>query len=188
MNNGFNPQDQQPQGQQFQQGQPYQQPQGQQFQQGQPYQQPQGQQFQQPQGQQFYPPYQPYGKPPKKSNIFALLSLLTGLATFVMFLFVYIGYCACGGYGIEKYTSTPHATGAIWGFLGVICGILAIVFFVLSRKAGKDTMAIAGLICGIIGLVLCLIPAIGCTCNCVFYSSAENTVNDAVNDIFNSIW
>lgn len=42
-------------------------------------------------------------------------------------------------------------------YLGIICGIVAIVCAVLANKQGKTGLATGGLICGIIGIVLAIL-------------------------------
>ncbi len=43
-------------------------------------------------------------------------------------------------------------------YIGIVCGILGIVFYVLTKKHGTaNGMATAGLVCGIVGLALSIL-------------------------------
>ncbi len=83
------------------------------------------------QGNGFNPPpfwSQPQPQPPQ-SHGYNIATLVLGILSIV---------CCC-----------------FYGFISIICGILAIIFFVLSKKNGTSNgMAVAGLICAIFGLVL----------------------------------
>lgn len=46
-------------------------------------------------------------------------------------------------------------------FIGLVCGILAIIFGVKARKQTKSGMAIAGFVLGIVGTSLCGVTLLG---------------------------
>ena len=53
------------------------------------------------------------------------------------------------------------ASCCISEYVGIVCGILGIVFYVLAKKNSiANGMATAGLVCGIIGLVLSVVSII----------------------------
>lgn len=70
----------------------------------------------------------------KPVNGFAIASMVIGILSLVL--------CCCSEY------------------LGLILGILAIIFAVIAKKQGPSGMATAGLICGIIALVLSAVAII----------------------------
>ena len=71
------------------------------------------------------------------------------------------------------------------GWLGSICGILAIVFGVLGRKdAANKGKATAGLICGIIAVVWGIIAYLACVA-CV-NAAGEAAVNAAAAGLLNN--
>lgn len=74
----------------------------------------------------------------QKSNGKAIASLILGIIS-------------CAG-------SISYIVG--W-FVGIICGIIAIVFGVKARKEEKSGMALAGFILGIIGTSLCSLTLLG---------------------------
>ena len=46
-------------------------------------------------------------------------------------------------------------------YVGIVCGVLAIVFYVLTKRNGTaNGMATAGLVCGIVGLVLGIVSIV----------------------------
>lgn len=48
-------------------------------------------------------------------------------------------------------------------FIGVVCGILAIVFGHKARRQTKSGIATAGFVCGIVGLSLCALLFVSCS-------------------------
>ena len=81
--------------------------------------------------------------------------------------------------------------GAFFGtyaWIGMILGILAIVFAIVAKKQKQEGPATAGLVTGIIGLVLSLIMFIACIA-CVACASgvANNITEDDINNIISEI-
>lgn len=90
--------------------------------------------------------------PPKKTNGFAVASLICGVVALPLFC-------------------------CIW--LPILLGVLAIVFGILARRQDEKMpgMAVAGIICGVIGLVLAILCLVG-----YYTGSFEWALNDYLNN------
>jgi len=62
--------------------------------------------------------------------------------------------------------SGVYSASAIFGFLGIIIGTVAIILAVIALKSGRSKAATAGLVLGIIGVVLGVITTMSCVCMC----------------------
>ncbi len=69
------------------------------------------------------------------------------------------------------------------GWVGSICGIIAIIFGSISRKKPESKgMATAGLICGIIALSWGIVATIACIA-CLGAISSSGAVEDIINSL-----
>ncbi|MDR0949135.1 MAG: DUF4190 domain-containing protein [Lachnospiraceae bacterium] len=97
-----------------------------------------------------------YDQQPQGSNVFAIVSLILGIASIVL--------CCCIQYG-----------SAILGIAGIICSIMA-------KKRSRSSLATAGLVCSIIGTVfgvIMLIIAISLEMlGDAFWANFENLYNN----------
>lgn len=101
----------------------------------------------------------------KKTNGMAVASLVCGILSLVLICF------------------------GMFAWIGLVLGILAIVFGVLGNKKEKDGKATAGLVMGIIGAAICAIVFISCTiCAYNVKKAGEKIVNSKEwNEVFDSI-
>ena len=91
----------------------------------------------------------------KKGNGMAVASLVCGILSLVSILF------------------------SVFAWIGLILGVLAIIFGVIANKAGKDGKATAGLVMGIVGAAISTIVFISCVI-------CAATVGKVSNDVVNS--
>ncbi len=101
----------------------------------------------------------------KKTNGMAVASLVCGILSLVSILF------------------------NMFAWIGLVLGVLAIVFGVVANKNGKDGKATAGLVMGIVGAAVCTIVFISCAV--CFYNvgkTSQKIVNSKEwNEVFDSI-
>lgn len=96
----------------------------------------------------------------QQNNVKAIVGLSCGIVSLVLWL---IGCFTVG----------------IGGIIGMIVGIVGLVFSIMARKEAPSGMALAGLVCSIVGVSLCTIFGLGCyICYCSSVNAARNALGD----------